>query len=184
MVSREDLRASSPMNSLPMSLALQPSVVAVNEGGTGLGYSKMTVRGSKGSQINVMLNGITLNDAESQEVFWVNIPAISNLLSSVQHASVDLVYGSYGTFTATASAGTGLAASGLYFDFAYSRGITGGYIRNAFADVQSALAVPGWMNERNSLRLTWLFGDQHTGITSHGIDLDNHFQLDQRRRIL
>ena len=69
MVSRDELRAVNPMNSLPMALALQPSVVTVNEGGTGLGYSKMTVRGSKGSQINVTLNGITLNDAE-QRLLW------------------------------------------------------------------------------------------------------------------
>ena len=84
MVGREQLRKNNPVNSLPMMLNLQPSVVAVNEGGTGLGYSKMTIRGSKGSQINVTLNGITLNDAESQEVFWVNIPALTSLLSSVQ----------------------------------------------------------------------------------------------------
>ena len=133
MVSRDELRSANPINSLPMSLALQPSVISVNEGGTGLGYSKMTVRGVKGSQINVTLNGVTLNDAEAQEVFWVNIPALSNLLSSVQlqrglgtsaagpgafgasinmstasvgadpHASVDMGYGSYDTFTLTAS---------------------------------------------------------------------------------
>ena len=209
MVSRDELRTANPMNSLPMSLALQPSVVSVNEGGTGLGYSKMTVRGIKGSQINVTLNGITLNDAESQEVFWVNIPALSGILSSVQlqrglgtsasgpgafgaslnlstasvganqYASADFGYGSYDTFTATAAAGTGLTRSGLYFDFAYSRGLTDGYIRNAFADVQSAFAVLGWMNERNSLRLTWLFGDQHTGITWHGIDL-SQYEADRR----
>ena len=209
MVSRRQLQEANPINSLPMNLALQPSVVSVNEGGTGLGYSKMTVRGSKGSQINVTLNGITLNDAESQEVFWVNIPALSSILSSVQlqrglgtsasgpgafgasinmstasvasdpHAAVDLGYGSYGTFMATASAGTGLTRSGIYFDFAYSRGLTDGYIRNAYADVQSAFAVLGWMNEKNSLRLTWLYGDQHTGITWHGIDLDQ-YELDRR----
>ncbi len=209
MVSRDELRTANPMHSLPMSLALQPSVVSVNEGGTGLGYSKMTVRGIKGSQINVTLNGITLNDAESQEVFWVNIPALSGILSSVQlqrglgtsasgpgafgaslnlstasvganqYASAEFGYGSYNTFTATAAAGTGLTRSGLYFDFAYSRGLTDGYIRNAFADVQSAFAVLGWMNERNSLRLTWLFGDQHTGITWHGIDL-SQYEADRR----
>ena len=209
MVSRDELRTANPMHSLPMSLAIQPSVVSVNEGGTGLGYSKMTVRGIKGSQINVTLNGITLNDAESQEVFWVNIPALSGILSSVQlqrglgtsasgpgafgaslnlstasvgadrYASADMSYGSYNTFTATAAAGTGLTRSGLYFDFAYFRGLTDGYIRNAFADVQSAFAVLGWMNERNSLRLTWLFGDQHTGITWHGIDLAQ-YEADRR----
>ncbi|MBR1573643.1 MAG: TonB-dependent receptor plug domain-containing protein, partial [Bacteroidales bacterium] len=73
-VGSQTLRAANPSQSLPMNLGLQPSVVVSTEGGTGLGYSKMTVRGSKGSQINVTLNGITLNDAESQEVFWVNIP--------------------------------------------------------------------------------------------------------------
>jgi iron complex outermembrane receptor protein len=82
MVSRQQLRQNNPINSLPMMLNLQPSVVSVNEGGTGLGYSKMTIRGSKGSQVNVTLNGITLNDAESQEVFWVNIPALTSLISS------------------------------------------------------------------------------------------------------
>lgn len=201
MVYREELKKSNPMNSIPMALALQPSVVAVNEGGTGLGYSKLTVRGAKGSQINVTLNGITMNDAESQEVFWVNVPALSNLLSSVQlqrglgtsasgpgafgasinmstasvgpdaYGTVDLGYGSYNTFTATATAGTGLTKKGMYMDFAYSRGMTDGYIRNAFADVQSAFGVLGWMEGRNSLRLTWLYGNQTTGITWHGIDL-------------
>ena len=209
MVSREQLQKAGPSNSLPMALALQPSVVAVNEGGTGLGYSKMTVRGVKGSQINVTLNGITLNDAESQEVFWVNIPALSSLLSSVQvqrglgtsasgsgafgasinmstasvspdpYASVDLGYGSYNTFTATAAAGTGKSNKGFYFDFAYSKGLTDGYIRNAYADVASAYAALGWMNEKNSLRLMWLYGDQHTGITWNGIDLQQ-YELDRR----
>ena len=209
MLEKESLNRSNPLNSLPMNLALQPSVVSVNEGGTGLGYSKMTVRGSKGSQINVTLNGITLNDAESQEVFWVNIPALSSMISSVQlqrglgtsangagafgasinmstasvraepSASSEISIGSYGTFISTFTAGTGLMKSGLYLNAAYSRGLTDGYIRNAYADVQSAMAVLGWMNERNSLRLTWLMGSQHTGITWEGISPEQ-YEIDRR----
>ena len=209
MIGRESLSRTNPLNSLPMNLSLQPSVVSVNEGGTGLGYSKMTVRGSKGSQINVTLNGITLNDAESQEVFWVKIPALSSMISSVQlqrglgtsangagafgasinmstasvgadpFATAEMSAGSYGTFISTFAAGTGLMKSGLYFNAAYSRGLTDGYIRNAYADVQSAIAVLGWMNERNSLRLTYLMGDQHTGITWEGISLEQ-YEVDRR----
>lgn len=201
MVGKEQLRENNPVNSLPMLLNLQPSVVAVNEGGTGLGYSKMTIRGAKGSQINVTLNGITLNDAESQEVFWVNIPSLTSLLSSVQlqrglgtsangagafgasvnmstasvgsdpYARAEVSAGSYNTFMTTVGAGTGLTRSGVYFDFAYTRNRTDGYIRNAKAKVQSAYAALGWMNETNSLKLTYLLGDQHTGITWNGIDL-------------
>ena len=211
MVGKEQLRSSNPINSLPMQLNLTPSVVAVNEGGTGIGYSKMTVRGSKGSQINVTLNGITLNDAESQEVFWVNIPSLSNILSSVQvqrglgtsangagafgasinmstaavgiepYAAFDVAAGSYNTFMTTVSAGTGLTRSGVYFDVAYSRNYTDGYIRNAKAKVQSAFAALGWMNERNSLKLTYLMGDQHTGITWNGIDISMAYDKEDRK---
>ena len=198
-VGKEALRASSPMNSLPMTLNLLPSVVTYNEGGTGLGNSAMTIRGSKGSQINVTLNGITLNDAESQEVFWVNIPALTAVLSGVQvqrglgtsangagafGASVnmntafvtpdpafrwDVSVGSYGTVLTTVSGMTGLLPSGLYFSLAYSAGKTDGYIRNAGVGSSSLLAVLGWLKGRNSLRLTYLMGNQKSGMTWDGI---------------
>ena len=201
MVGREDLRSTSPLNSLPMLLALQPSVVTTNEGGTGIGYSKMTVRGSKGSQINVTLNGITLNDAESQEVFWVNIPALSGILGSVQlqrglgtsangvgafgasinmssgavspepFASADFGFGAYSTATARVSAGTGIAKNGLYAQATYSKNITDGYIRGAFGDTQSLFLSTGWLSERSSVKFTYLMGDQRTGITWNGIPL-------------
>lgn len=198
-VYRDELRESSPLNSLPMTLSLQPSVVTTNEGGTGLGYSKMTVRGSRGSQINVTLGGISLNDSESQEVFWVNIPALSGILNSVQvqrglgtsvsgpgafgasinmsagmagcgpSARFDMSYGSFNTATTTVSADTGPLGHGFRAFFAYSKGITDGYIRNAFGDVQSALAQILWQGRSDSVQLTWLMGDQHTGITWNGI---------------
>ena len=204
MVGKEELSQASPAASLPMALDGLPSVVTANEGGTGLGNSRIWIRGSKGSQINVTLNGITLNDGESQEVFWVNIPALTSILSSVQvqrglgtsasgtgafgasinmntafvgqapYANFELSGGSYNTFTTVLSAGTGLTPSGFYGSAAYSRGYTDGYIRNAKARVQSAFAAIGWLKGNHSLRLTWLLGDQHTGITWNGIDLEQY----------
>ena len=208
-VGKSALQSSNPSHSLPMSLNLLPSVVTYNEGGTGLGNSAMTIRGIKGSQINVTLNGITLNDGESQEVFWVNIPALTALLSSVQvqrglgtsangpgafgaslnmntafvgaqpTGKVDVSAGSYNTFMATASAATGLLSNGLYASAAYSEGRTDGYIRNAFVQSRSAFAVLGWLGRSNSLRFTYLMGQQRSGITWDGIDLE---QYDKDRR--
>ncbi len=209
-VTAKELRDAAPMSSLPMVLSLQPSVVTTNEGGTGLGYSKMTLRGSKGSQLNVTLNGITLNDQESQEVFWVNIPSLTSILNSVQlqrglgtsangagafggsinmstasvvsdpSASFELGRGSWNTLTTSVSAGSGLLPSGLYFNVAFSKNTTDGYIRNAFADVQSAFAVLGWLKGDNSLKLTWLMGDQRTGITWNGLPLSKYEKGDYR----
>ncbi|MBQ9192864.1 MAG: TonB-dependent receptor [Bacteroidales bacterium] len=198
-VGRDALRSSNPMNSLPMTLDLLPSVVTYNEGGTGLGNSAITIRGSKGSQINVTLNGITLNDAESQEVFWVNIPALTSLLSGVQvqrglgtsangagafGASINMntafvapepsfrsevSAGSYGTVMTGFSARSGLLPSGLYFDLAWTTGRTDGYIRNAGVRSASVFGVIGWLKGRNSLRFTYLMGDQKSGMTWDGI---------------
>ena len=203
-VSAVELRKSDPMNSLPMLLSMQPSVISTNEGGTGLGYSKLSIRGSKGSQINVTFNGITLNDPESQEVFWVNIPSLSTILNSVQlqrglgtsangagafggsinmstasvgaepSASFDLGAGSWNTLTSSVSVSSGLRPSGLYFNAAYSDNRTDGYLRNAFAAVRSAFATLGWLRGSNSLKLTWLMGDQHTGLTWNGEPLERY----------
>ena len=201
-IGRDQLQNAPATESLPMALSLQPSVVTTNEGGTGLGYSKMTVRGSKGSQINVTLNGITLNDAESQEVFWVNIPALSGILGNVQlqrglctsangagafgasinmstafvqaspYARMSLSGGSYDSGTVSVAAGTGLSRKGFYADLAFSYGTTEGYIRNAWARVYSVFGVAGWIRNNNSLKFTFLRGNQHTGITWEGISAD------------
>ena len=201
---KADLQDANPMNSLPMTLNLLPSVVTYNEGGTGLGNSAMTIRGSKGSQINVTLNGITLNDAESQEVFWVNIPSLTNFLSSVQvqrglgtsangagafgasinmstafvgaqpTGSVELSAGSYMTGIASGAVSTGLLPGGFYFNFAGNLGHTDGYIRNAKVNSQSLFAVLGWLSGKRSLRLTYLMGNQKSGITWDGIDLEQY----------
>ncbi len=205
-VGKDELRSSNPMNSLPMSLNLLPSVVTYNEGGTGLGNSAMTIRGSKGSQINVTLNGITLNDAESQEVFWVNIPALTSLISGVQvqrglgtsangagafgasinmntafvqpdpSARIEFSAGSYGTMIASAAISSGRLPSGFYMDLAMNLGSTDGYIRNAQVGSSSLFAVLGWLSGTHSLRLTYLMGQQISGITWDGIDLEQYFK--------
>ena len=208
-VGKEALRASNPSFSLPMALELLPSVVTYNEGGTGLGNSAMTIRGSKGSQINVTLNGITLNDAESQEVFWVNIPSITALVSGVQvqrglgttmsgagdfGASINmntalvqpdpsgrlsLSAGSFGTRMLQAQASTGLLPGRWYMDLFFSAGHTDGYIRGANVESASLFGVLGWLGKRNSLRLTLLHGQQRSGITWDGIDLEQ-YEKDRR----
>lgn len=204
-VSRQEIERSATSHSLPMILALQPSVVATTEGGLGLGYSKISVRGTDASRINVTLNGIGINDGESQEVFWVNLPSIQNFLQSVQlqrgvgtsangpaafgasinmntvpskvqpYGNAEFSLGSYQTYMTTISAGTGLLKSGLSFDFVYSHNNSKGYIRNAKANLNSFFATLGWRNENNSLRFNYIFGDQTTGITWNGISLEDYY---------
>ena len=153
-VTKEQMQQKSSSYSLPMLLALEPSVVSTTEGGGGLGYSKMSIRGTDDSRTNVTLNGVTMNDGESQQVFWVNLPSIQGFLHSVQlqrgvgtsvngtsafgasinmqtnktslqpYGAAQFSYGSYQTFMTTVAAGTGLMRNGLSFDVIFSHNTT------------------------------------------------------------
>lgn len=196
-----ELAKAAPASSLPMALMSQPSVVATNEGGNGVGNSAIKVRGVPGNQTIVTLNGITLNDAETQEVFWVNIPALSNYLGSVQlqrglgtttsgagafGASINMVTdtpflagggaefagGSFGTLTTFAHASTGVSPVGLFAEAAGSWQRTDGYIRNGFANVWSAFGSFGWQGAKDLVRMTVLHGSQRSGICWNGAPLE------------
>lgn len=202
-----ELAKAAPASSLPMALGLQPSVVATNEGGTGIGNSAIKIRGVPGNQTIVTLNGITLNDAETQEVFWVNIPALGNYIGSLQlqrglgttasgagafgasinmvtdtpvlpGGNVELAGGSFGTFTSIARASSGLTPIGLFAEAAASWQRTDGYIRNGFANVRSAYAAVGWQGPRDVIRLTFLHGSQRSGICWEGAPLERFLARD------
>jgi len=143
-VQREDLSRTAPTLNLPYALALTPGAVVVGENGTGSGYAYLRIRGSEGSRTQVNLNGIALNDAESQEVFWVNLPSLSGFLDNVQvqrgvgtsvngsgafgatinmrtlyqspgpYAQLQASYGSFNTWNFTVGAGTGTDRGRLF----------------------------------------------------------------------
>lgn len=204
-ITKEEMKSRPSSYSLPMIFALQPSVVATTEGGTGLGYTKISVRGTDASRLNVTMNGITINDAESQEVFWVDIPFIQSFLKSAQiqrgvgtstagtasfggginmltaspsenaYGNAEFSFGSYNTYITSIGAGTGLSRQGFSFDARYSHSQTDGYIRNAKGGLNSLFTSFGWQNANNILKVNYIYGDQRTGITWEGISLEKYY---------
>ena len=61
-----------------------PSALTTSDAGAGVGYTGIRIRGSDATRINVTINGIPINDAESHGVFWVNMPDLASSTSSVQ----------------------------------------------------------------------------------------------------
>ncbi|WP_334124239.1 TonB-dependent receptor [Empedobacter brevis] len=68
---------------IPALLTTATSVSVTSDTGTGIGYSSVRIRGLNEQSINVTLNGIPLNNAESQGVFWVNMPDLVSSTSSM-----------------------------------------------------------------------------------------------------
>ena len=68
---------------LPYMLELMPSVVSYSDNGTGMGSTSFRIRGTDPSRTNITIDGIPLNDAESQSVFWVNIPGLGDMAKRI-----------------------------------------------------------------------------------------------------
>lgn len=198
-ISMSDIRKDNAARNIPAILQNSPSLVSFTEDGLGVGNTYFRIRGTDATRINVTLNGIPLNNPETQEVFWVNLPDLSNSLQNIQiqrgvgtstngsaafGASISLqtagarskpfgevstAVGSYGTFLSNIAAGTGVLNNGLSFDARYSRVLGNGYIRNGSVDHTSFYSVLSHYTDKQLIRLSYLKGIQHTGITWEGV---------------
>ena len=135
---KEAIKESNLGQDIPFLLEATPSVVVNSDAGAGIGYTGLRIRGTDPTRINVTINGIPLNDAESQGVFWVDLPDFatstndiqiqrgvgtstngagafgatislnSNKLNTAPYAELAGTIGSFGTYKTTASFGTGI----------------------------------------------------------------------------
>jgi len=69
---------------LPALLATTPSVHHYSDSGNDVGYSYLRIRGFDQRRIAVSINGVPLNDAESHEVFWIDLPNFPDSLEDIQ----------------------------------------------------------------------------------------------------
>lgn len=60
------------------------AAVTTSDAGAGVGYTGIRIRGSDATRINVLVNGIPINDAESHGVYWVNMPDLASSTHQVQ----------------------------------------------------------------------------------------------------
>jgi iron complex outermembrane receptor protein len=83
-LTQKDIEALNTGRDLPYVLQDVAGVVSFSDAGNGVGYTNMRVRGSDITRINVTVNGIPMNDAESHGVFWVNTPDLMSSTNAIQ----------------------------------------------------------------------------------------------------
>ena len=150
-VSKEDLEKVNLGQDLPVLLQYTPSAVVTSDAGAGVGYTGIRIRGTDGTRINMTLNGIPVNEAESQGAFFVDFPDMASSVNSIQlqrgvgsstngagafgatmsistlqqmekaGAETNVSMGSFNTQKYTVKAGTGLLENGLQFDLRLSK---------------------------------------------------------------
>jgi iron complex outermembrane receptor protein len=181
-IQKEEIRSKSFGQDIPALLSDAPSVVTTSDAGNGIGYSSMRLRGTDLNRINVTINGIPLNDAETQAVFWVDLPELASSAEQIQiqrgvgtstngaaafggsvniqteplnqkpYAQIQSSAGSFNTFRNTLSAGTGLISDRISVDLRLSDVQSDGYIDRSWVDLQSYFLSAGYDNGRSSLK--------------------------------
>ena len=197
-VSEEDLESFNNGQDLPFALRYTPSAVVTSDAGAGIGYTGIRLRGSDATRINVTINGVPLNDAESQGVFWVDLPDIVSSVDNIQiqrgvgsstngvgafggtislntfktflnpYASVDLGYGSYNSRRFSIKLGTGLINDHYSIDARYSLIGSDGYIDRASSDLKSMYFSAARVDEKGSLRFLVFSGHEVTYQSWYG----------------
>ena len=83
-ISKEELEVNNHGVDLPILLDQATSIVTTSDAGAGVGYTGIRVRGTDATRVNITINGIPFNDAESHGVFWVNMPDLSSSTNDIQ----------------------------------------------------------------------------------------------------
>lgn len=198
-VSKEDISKLNLGQDLPMLLNFTPSVVSFSDAGAGVGYTGLRIRGSDQSRINVTVNGIPMNDAESHGVFWVNMPDFASSVDNIQiqrgvgtstngaatfgaslniqtdtrrdeaYGEVDNSFGSFNTRRHTVKAGTGLLNNRWAFDARLSQITSDGYMDRASSNLRSYFLTGGYYGENHVFKLNVFSGAEKTYQAWEGV---------------
>jgi iron complex outermembrane recepter protein len=141
-LSKTTLEKLNSGQDIPMVLAIVPSSVSSSDAGTGIGYTGIRIRGTDPSRINVTINGVPLNDSESQLVYWVNTP---DILSSVNEIQVQRGVGS-------STNGAGAFGGSVHLNTISS-------FQKPF--IQATLGIGSWNTRRIGLQGGYIFGKWH-----------------------
>jgi len=199
VISKETLGKDNLGQDLPFLLNYTPSIVTHSDAGTGVGYTGMRIRGTDQTRINVTVNGIPLNDAESHGVFWVNMPDFASSVENIQiqrgvgtstngaatfgaslniqtdtkkeeaYAETDNSYGSFNTRKHTIKAGTGLIQDKWAVDARLSQVTSDGYIDRAFSDLKSYFVSGGYYGDNHVFKVNIFSGSEQTYQAWNGV---------------
>ncbi len=199
---KQDIEHNNQGQDIPFHLQRLPSVITTSDAGTGIGYSAFRIRGTDMNRINITVNGIPLNDAESHSVFWVNMPDIASSVSSLQvqrgvgtstngaaafgasvnlqtsippqhaYAEINNALGSFNTWQHSVSAGTGLVNDKWSIETRLSKISSDGFIDRASADLRSFYISSGYYGKNTIMKLNVFSGMEKTYQAWDGVPSD------------
>ena len=207
-LTKKDIRKRNLGQDIPVLLNYLPSVVSSSDAGAGIGYTYLRVRGSDATRVNVTINGIPYNDAESQGTFWVNLGDFASSVESLQlqrgvgtstngsgafgaslniltdgisenaGGEIDNSFGSFGTRKHSIKFTTGLLNDHFEFAGRLSKIYSDGYVDRAFTDLKSYYLQGNYIDKNTIVKAITFGGKEKTYQAWYGLSKD---QLEEDR---
>ncbi|MBU3011085.1 TonB-dependent receptor [Polaribacter vadi] len=201
-LSKKEITKRNLGQDIPILLNYMPSVVSSSDAGAGVGYTYMSVRGSNGERINVTVNGIPYNDAESHGTFWVNLGDFASSTQNLQlqrgvgtstngsgafGASLNILtdavsdeafgeisnsFGSYNTRKHTVKFSTGKINDHIEIAGRLSNISSDGYIDRATSDLKSYYLQGSYTDENTLIKAITFGGKEKTYQAWYGLTAD------------
>lgn len=198
-VSGDEIASRNMGQDIPYLLQLTPSFVVTSDAGAGVGYTNFRIRGTDLNRINVTVNGIPANDAESHGTWFVDLPDLASSIENVQvqrgvgtstngaaafgatinmqtnalrkdaYGEFKTAAGTFNTFKNTVSAGSGLLNGKFAVDARLSKVSSDGYIDRASSDLKSFFISAGYYSENTILKVNVFSGFEETYQAWNGI---------------
>lgn len=197
-IQKKELEVQNTGRDLPVLLQYSPGVITTSDAGNGVGYTSIRVRGSDASRTNITVNGVPINDAESQGTFWVNMPDLTSSVQSIQiqrgagsstmgsgafganvniqtaasfqpYGLISQSYGSFQTNKTTIAAGSGLLHNHWTVDLRLSQIHSNGYVDRAASDLKSYFISAGYVGNKWSVKYLHFSGTEHTYQAWYGV---------------
>ena len=189
---KEQLKAVNHGQDIPYLLSLTPSVTMTSDAGNGIGYTSLRIRGTDPSRINITANGIPMNDAESAQLYWVNMGDFASSVQSMQiqrgvgtstngagafgatlnmqtenvgiepFVGIDLSGGSYYSHKETLRFGTGLLGGHWGIQGRLSNIGSKGYLDRASTKLNSYFLQAGWFGDNTMVKFITFNGVEET----------------------
>lgn len=199
VLSKKELANRNFGQDIPVLLQNIPSAVTSSDAGTGIGYTGIRIRGIDPTRINVTINGVPLNDAESQSVFWVNMPDFASGVENIQvqrgvgttsggtgafgaainiktdkfsetpYAYISLATGSFKTNRQTLKIGSGRLNSDWYMEARLSWIKSDGFVDRASSNLKSWYFTTGKKTKKSLFQVNVFSGSEKTYQAWNGV---------------
>ena len=83
-IDQKEIEDSYVQQDIPEFLSYLPSTTFYSEGGNGIGYNYISIRGFDQRRLSISINGIPQNDPEDHNVYWIDFPDILSSVGMIQ----------------------------------------------------------------------------------------------------